>query len=137
MKRIMFSFNLQLAIVMFIVISIVASPSAAVTNLPAPDKLRYPLLQFNLPEAERIVLENGIVLYILEDHELPLVTINALIKTGTMFDPAGKEGVAELTASVMKTGGTQKLSSTEIDTFFDFIAASPSITVASASCGSW
>ncbi len=113
-----------------IFIGILAMPALAVTNLPAPDILHYPPLQFKLPEASRIVLKNGIILYILEDHELPLVTINALIKTGTMFDPSGKEGIADLTASVMKTGGTQKISSTEIDNAFDSLAASPSITMA-------
>jgi zinc protease len=127
MKRIMFSLVLKLTILLFMFIGILATPAAAVTNLPSPDKLRYPALQFNLPEAQRVVLENGIILYILEDHELPLVTINALIKTGTMYDPAGKEGVAELTAYVMKTGGTQKLNSSEIDNQFDLLAASPSI----------
>ena len=124
----MFRLKLKLVILLFIFISSLASSAAAVPHLPAPDKLRYPTLQFNLPEAERIVLKNGIVLYLLEDHELPLITVNALIKTGTMYDPTGKEGVAELTAYVMKTGGTQKLSSTEIDNKFDFLASSPSIT---------
>ncbi len=125
-----FNLYLILAFLLVIFIGTPVLPGAAASPLSAPDKLRYPSLQFNLPEAERIVLKNGIVLYILEDHELPLVTINALIKTGTMFDPAGKEGVAELTASVMRIGGTQKLSSNEIDNSFDFIAATPSITVA-------
>ncbi len=76
-----------------------------------------------------MVLENGIVLYILEDHELPIVNINAVIKTGTMHDPEGKEGVAELTAYVMRTGGTAKLNSAEIDSRFDFMAASASISM--------
>ena len=76
-----------------------------------------------------MVLENGIVLYILEDHELPLVNIKALIKTGTMYDPDNKEGVAELTAYVMRTGGTAKLNSAEIDSRFDFMAASAAITM--------
>ena len=76
-----------------------------------------------------MVLENGIVLYILEDHELPLVNIKALIRTGTMYDPEGKEGVAELTAYVMRTGGTAKLNSTEIDSQFDFMAASAAIAM--------
>jgi zinc protease len=67
--------------------------------------------------------------YIMEDHELPLINVNALIKTGSMYDSEGKEGVAELTAYVMRTGGTIKLSSTEIDNRFDFIAASPSISM--------
>ncbi len=88
-----------------------ALPAAATSSfqLPSPDKINYPPLQFNLPQTQRVVLENGIVLYILEDHELPLVNIKALIKTGTMYDPESKEGVAELTAYVMRTGGTRKI----------------------------
>jgi predicted Zn-dependent peptidase len=113
---------------LFIVISIPIAQAAAAANFSHPDRLRYPSLQFNMLKAERIVLESGIVLYVLEDHELPLVNINALIKTGTMYDPSGKEGVAELTAYLMRTGGTQKLGSTEIDNQFDFLAASPSVT---------
>jgi zinc protease len=128
MKRTIVSSCLKLVFLMFILISAPVFPVTAGSNLPVPDKLIYPPLQFNLPDVERLLLENGIVLYIMEDHELPLVTINALVRTGTMYDPIGKEGVAELTAYVMKTGGTQKLSSTEIDNQFDFIAASPSIT---------
>ena len=78
-------------------------PAAAASSsqLPSPDKINYPPLHFNLPQTQRVVLENGIVLYVLEDHELPLVNIRALIKTGTMYDAQGKEGVAELTAYVM------------------------------------
>ncbi|MCX5848308.1 MAG: pitrilysin family protein [Deltaproteobacteria bacterium] len=104
---------------------------AASTNyeLPAPDKIHYAPLQFILPQTQRVVLENGIVLYVLENHELPLVNINALIKTGTMYDPEGKAGVAELTAYVMRTGGTAKLNSAEIDNRFDFMAASASISM--------
>jgi predicted Zn-dependent peptidase len=94
-----------------------------------PDNIHYPPLRFNLPAVQRVVLENGIVLYILEDHELPLVDVGALIKTGTMYDPKGQEGVAELTAYVMRTGGTAKLNSSEIDGQLDFMAASESISM--------
>ena len=105
----------------------------AALPLPSPDKIKSPPLHFNLPQAQRVALENGIVLYILEDHELPLISVNALIKTGSMYDPEGKEGVAELTAYAMRTGGTAKLSSSEIDERFDFLAASPSISMAQES----
>ncbi|PKN09356.1 MAG: hypothetical protein CVU72_02580, partial [Deltaproteobacteria bacterium HGW-Deltaproteobacteria-7] len=104
-----------------------AAPSDSV--LPSPDKIHYAPLRFNLPQAQRVVLENGIVLYILENHELPLININALVKTGTMYDPEGKAGVAELTAYVMRTGGTAKLNSAEFDNQLDFMAASASITM--------
>ena len=103
--------------------------SAADSQFTNPDKINYPPLKFNLPQTQRVVLDNGIVLYILEDHELPLVNINALIRTGTMYDPEGKEGVADLTAYVMRTGGTEKLNSTEFDSRLDFMAASATITM--------
>jgi predicted Zn-dependent peptidase len=103
--------------------------SAADRQFTNPDKINYPPLKFNLPQTQRVVLDNGIVLYILEDHELPLVNINALIRTGTMYDPEGKEGVADLTAYVMRTGGTEKLNSTEFDSRLDFMAASATITM--------
>lgn len=104
-----------------------SAQAASGPSLPSPDKLKYVPLQFTLPQTQRVVLDNGIVLHILENHELPLVNINALVKTGTMYDPQGKAGVAELTAYVMRTGGTKKLSSTETDKQLDSIAASVSI----------
>ena len=108
---------------------------AADSRFISPDKIKFPALQFNLPQAQRVVLDNGIVLYILEDHELPLVNIHAVVKTGTMYDPEGKEGVAELTASVMRTGGTAKLSSEEMDKRFDYLAASAAISMSMESAG--
>jgi predicted Zn-dependent peptidase len=110
--------------------SLIIPDAAHSLSFPVPDKLHYRPLQFTLPKAERVVLENGIVLFILEDHELPLINVTALIKTGTIDDPAGKEGVAELTAYVMKTGGTKKLRSSDVDNQLDMLAASLSITAA-------
>jgi predicted Zn-dependent peptidase len=106
-------------------------PAAAQSNFrfTSLDKIQYKPLRFELPQTHRVLLENGIVLYILEDHELPLVNIRALIKTGTVYDQEGKEGVAELTAYVMRTGGTTKLNSAEIDNQFDLLAAAASITM--------
>jgi len=106
-------------------------PAAAQSNFrfTSLDKIKYPPLRFNLPPVERVVLDNGIILYILEDHELPLINIRGLVKTGTIYDPAGKEGTAELTVYVMRTGGTAKLNSAEIDNQFDLLAAAASITM--------
>lgn len=98
-------------------------------TLPPPDKIHYEPLRLELPQAQRVVLKNGIVLYILENHELPLVNIGALVRTGTMYDPDGKEGVAELTAYVMRTGGTDLLNSAEIDRQLDQMAATAAVTM--------
>jgi zinc protease len=80
-----------------------------------PDSLTFKPLRFTPPQAKRFTLENGIVLYVLEDHELPLVNVSAIFRTGSVNDPALKAGLAELTHRVMRTGGTQSLSGDALD----------------------
>ncbi len=67
------------------------------------------------------------VVYLLEDHELPLVTVNAMLKTGSWLDPADKVGLAGLTGAVMRTGGSAKMSADEIDEELERLAATLSI----------
>lgn len=72
-------------------------------------------VEFSPPEPERVVLDNGMVLYLLEDHELPLVTITATMRTGSWLDPADKVGLAALTGAVMRTGGGGSRSAEQVD----------------------
>ncbi len=105
--------------------------SQAVFSQPPvpPDQIQYPDLEFRMPRAERIELQNGMTLFYLEDRELPLVSISALLRTGTMYDPPGKEGVAELTAYLLRTGGTIKIQSDRMDRRLDALAVSPSYSM--------
>jgi predicted Zn-dependent peptidase len=99
------------------------------SRLISPEEISFPALKFDIPQADRVVLKNGIIVYILEDHELPVVNLRALIKTGSIYDPEGKKGVADLTAYLMRTGGTRILKSDEIDKRLDYLAASASISM--------
>jgi zinc protease len=87
-----------------------------------PDSLTYPALHFKPPPAERVTLSNGMILYVLADHELPLVNIHAVMKAGAYFDPDGKEGLAELTGTLLRTGGSELMSGTEIDEELETLA---------------
>jgi predicted Zn-dependent peptidase len=78
---------------------------------------------FTPPEPERVVLENGIVVYLLEDHELPLVTINAIIRAGSWLDSQDTVGLAALTGAVMRTGGTATMSPDQVDAELERMAA--------------
>ncbi len=80
-----------------------------------PRRLTFAAVEFVPPEPERVVFENGLVVYLLEDHELPLITISALSRTGSWLDPPDKVGLAALTGTVMRTGGGGGLSAVEID----------------------
>lgn len=85
-------------------LSILAGCAAATS--PHPRTMRFPAVKFDPPEHRRLVQTNGMVLYLLEDHEVPLVNLRVLVRTGAVLDPADKIGLAEMTGRVMRTGGT-------------------------------
>jgi predicted Zn-dependent peptidase len=91
-----------------------------------PRELKYTTLSYTPPKRERYrhVLSNGVVAYLVEDHELPLVNISTLVRTGNYLDPEGKEGLAALTSSQMRVGGTISKTAGEFDEAVEFLAAS-------------
>lgn len=109
--------NLLLAVLL----ALPAAAAAQVTNI---DELRYPPLgDFDIPRPERVVLDNGMVVMLLEDHELPLVEATALIRHGSRYDPADKVGLAGIAAEVMRTGGTQSMPGDALDEWLESRAA--------------
>jgi zinc protease len=88
-------------------------------------KLKYPKLkEIQVPKVERVTLPNGMRLFLLEDHELPLIYISVRIRTGSVYEPAEKVGLASITGEVMRTGGTTTKTGDEIDEELESIAAS-------------
>ncbi len=83
-----------------------------------------PLPEVQLPEYERYELDNGMVVYLVEDRDLPLISGRAIIRTGSRFEPANKVGLAELTGKVMRTGGTQNHPAEELNLILEQKAAS-------------
>ncbi|MFH0926381.1 MAG: pitrilysin family protein [bacterium] len=114
------------SIILIIVLCLCSSYSCVLLprKLEDPHKLVFKPLEFTSPHVERIELSNGMVIYFLEDHELPLLTINALFKTGSVFDPDDKLGLAELTGEVIRSGGTKRLSPEELNETLEYMAAS-------------
>jgi predicted Zn-dependent peptidase len=80
-----------------------------------PRYMTFDAVEFVPSEPDRVVFKNGLVIYLLEDHELPLVTITALLRTGSWLDPPDKVGLAALTGTVMRTGGGGGLSGAQVD----------------------
>ena len=109
----------------FIVLPLLAVAQQPAATPPASWKdLKFPpLKEIKLPKIEDFTLPNGMKVYLLEDHELPLVRGSALIRTGNLFDPAGKIGLASVTGDAIRSGGTSKLSGDQIDEQLENIAA--------------
>ena len=90
-----------------------------------PESLSFKPIDYAPPLAKdhRVVLKNGMVVFISEDRTLPLVNIAITVRAGSFLDPAGKEGLAAFTGSQMRQGGTRTLSAEELDERLDFLAA--------------
>lgn len=96
--------------------------------------LKYPPLPaFDIPHPRRIPLSNGMLLLLLEDHEFPTVDIEVRIRTGSIYEPADKVGLAGITATVMRTGGTKSISGDELDEDLESIAASLEVGIGQGS----
>ena len=82
-----------------------------------------PLQDFPLAKPERFVLPNGMVIFLLEDHELPLVEAALTIRAGSIWEPAEKIGLASVTAQVLRSGGTEKIPGDALDLWLEMKAA--------------
>ena len=94
-----------------------------------PDQLHYPALDFQLPEVETLVLDNGIRLYLKEDNELPLVQMTAMIGSGGITTSVDKTGFAGLFGSTWRTGGAGDRTPEELDEYLDHLAANLSASM--------
>jgi predicted Zn-dependent peptidase len=98
----------------------------AAAEIPAhPDKLTYPKMTFTPPAAKdhRAVLSSGVVVYLAENRELPLVSLSLVFKGGTYLDPAGKEGLAELSGYLLSRSGTKTRTPEQMEERLALLAA--------------
>jgi predicted Zn-dependent peptidase len=73
-----------------------------------------------LPPYKKVTLKNGMTVLLMEQHEVPIINLEFIVKAGSIADPAGKEGVASITASLLRKG-TKTRSADQISSEIDFI----------------
>jgi zinc protease len=92
------------------------------------EKMQFKPIDVKVPkvgkDVERVVLKNGMILYLKEDNRFPVVNIRGLIRTGEVYESKDKYGVARLTGKVMRTGGTRKMSPETLNRELEYMAAS-------------
>ena len=112
-------------ILVFLTIAcLTASMSGQIDRTKKPkEKAAAPL---TLSKIQHAALSNGLELMLVEHHELPVVQLQLVLKSGSTQDPAEKGGLASLTAQMMDEG-TGKRSSLQIADDLDFIGANLSV----------
>ncbi len=81
------------------------------------------LHEFKPQEPRRVELPNGMVLFLQEDHELPLINGVIRVRGGGRDEPAEKAGMSEIYGEVWRTGGTKSKTGDQLDDFLESRAA--------------
>jgi len=76
-----------------------------------------------LPPHEKLVLKNGLTVLLLEKRGVPLIDIFAIVKTGAAADPSGEEGLASVTAALLRKG-TKTRTAQQFSADLDYIGGS-------------
>ena len=111
------------------------SAQATWKQIPIP-----PLHSFKPQQPKRVELSNGMVIFLQEDHELPLIDGTARIRGGSVNEPANKTGLVDIFGEVWRTGGTKTQTGDQLDDFLEVRAAKvetgpgPDSTTISFSC---
>ena len=126
---------LMFAAAVFTTIPQAAAQATSWQQIPIP-----PLPAFKPQQPKRIELKNGMVIFLQEDHELPLIDGSVRIRGGSVNEPASKTGLVDIYSEVWRTGGTKSQTGDELDDFLEVRAAKvetgggPDSTTISFSC---
>lgn len=105
-----------------VALALLASPLAAQKN--PKDPFEFPKLgALRTPPVLQKTLKNGIRLFLIEDHRFPTIDLRGMFFASSAFEPAAKAGLAELTGTVLRTGGAGALGGDEIDRRLETMAA--------------
>ena len=108
-----------------LLLPVLLASAALAQTIPSYQQLAFPpLKQVKIPEPATFTLKNGMRVFLLEDHELPLINGLALVRTGNLFDPPDKRGLSTVMADVLRSGGTRAKTGDQIDEELENIAAS-------------
>ncbi len=115
-----------LSLALLTILLIFSTRLTAVADTPKHyTELEFELLpEVELPDYERYELDNGMVVYLVEDRDLPLISGTALIRTGSRYEPANKVGLAKLTGTLIRSGGTENHPAAELNAILEQNAAS-------------
>jgi zinc protease len=98
-----------------------------------PDRTKRPAIgpapALKLPAIQKQTLSNGLNVWIVEHHEVPLAQINVIVRSGSAADPIGKFGVGSLTAAMLDEGAGSR-SALDLADALEFLGAN--LTTASS-----
>ena len=100
-----------------------------------PDKLKFKELKYQPPKPDdyRHTLKCGAAAYLAENPEVPTFDLTILVRTGSMYEPVEKAGLADLTGYLMRNGGVEGMTAGELDERLAYLAGEISVNIGGSS----
>jgi len=112
---------------MRLLVTLVLAFTAATAAQQGPDRSKAPVPgdppALRLPPIEKRTLSNGLPVWVVESHEVPVVNVTLIVRAGAAADPAGKYGLASFTAAMLDEGAGSR-GSLELADAIEFLGAS-------------
>ncbi len=96
-----------------------------------PDKLKYEELKYQPPKPDgyRHTLKCGVTAYVVENPVVPTFELTISIRTGSMYEPVEKAGLADMTGYLMRNGGVQGMTTKQLDERLAYLAGEISVNI--------
>src|ERR1035441_10962933 len=104
-------------------VSKAAAPKPAAAAASYKDLKYPPVKPIVTPPMEPLTLANGMRVFVVEDHDAALINGMAVVRTGNLFDPKDRVGLATLTGQAMRTGGTRTRTAEQLTLLLENMAA--------------
>ncbi len=112
------------ALVLFVFIGVFGGNGQLWAQTQTWQQIAVPKLPaFHPAQPKRIELPNGMVVFLQEDHELPMIDGTARIRGGERSVPANKIGLTDIYGEVWRTGGTKTQTGDQLDDYLEQRAA--------------
>src|SRR5262249_40501574 len=109
-------------LLLFSLLLVIGIPSWA--QVATWKEIKIPTLPaFKPKEPKRVELSNGMIIFLQEDNELPLIDGVARLRGGSRSEPASKAGMLDIYGEVWRTGGTKNHTGDELDDYLEVRAA--------------
>ena len=127
-------FGRSLALVTILVLAVLlvsASLALAGKIVDHPEKLKFKELKYQPPKPDdyRHTLKCGTAAYLAENPEVPTFELTILVRTGSMYEPVEKAGLADLTGYLMRNGGVEGMTAGELDERLASLAGEISVDI--------
>ncbi len=108
---------IALVAIVLTAVMFVCPPVQAGDIVDHPDKLKFKDLNYKPPKAKdyKHTLKCGATAYVAENKEVPTLQVTVLLRAGSMYEPVDKAGLADMTGYLMRNGGVEGMTASELD----------------------